>query len=139
MDRKALYAKIKAANYDREQLKTLGISDSAQDLIAKILEPDPVKRLSPAEALKHPWITGEGQPQIVRRARLGSAIANFAEVAAAREAHEAEEAKKQGGSGGGHSNNDSANSTVDSSAPIEYEGRRKKSAIQLRDFLFFRK
>jgi len=35
------------------------ISDSAVDLIQKLLEPDPTKRLNAADMLKHPWVTGE--------------------------------------------------------------------------------
>ena len=34
-------------------------SDSAKDLIAKLLQMDPVKRWTAAEALEHPWMTGE--------------------------------------------------------------------------------
>lgn len=33
-----------------------GVSDSAKDLITKLLTYDPTKRLSAAEAFKHPWI-----------------------------------------------------------------------------------
>ena len=124
MDRKALYAKIKAANYDRDLLKSLGISEGAQDLISKILEADPVKRYSPGEALKHPWITGEGQPQMVRKQRLGSAIISFAEATALLETHEGQSSVGQ------QTANNSQTSAVE---------HRKKSAIQLRDFLFFRK
>ena len=52
----------------------LGISHGAQDLIDRILEPSPLKRLSATEALKHPWVLGEGQG----RQRLHSAIDAFA-------------------------------------------------------------
>jgi len=34
-------------------------TDAAKDLIAKMLESDPIKRISAAEALQHPWLTGE--------------------------------------------------------------------------------
>ena len=36
------------------------ISTEAKELVKGLLELDPVKRLSCTEALKHPWITGEG-------------------------------------------------------------------------------
>eukprot|EP00298_Acanthocystis_sp_HF-20_P017716 c21812_g2_i4.p1 GENE.c21812_g2_i4~~c21812_g2_i4.p1 ORF type:complete len:200 (+),score=71.70 c21812_g2_i4:76-675(+) len=35
------------------------VSKEAKDLIKKILVPDPVKRLTPKQALQHPWIKGE--------------------------------------------------------------------------------
>lgn len=32
------------------------VSDSAKDLILKLMEPDPAKRLTVDQALQHPWI-----------------------------------------------------------------------------------
>jgi serine/threonine protein kinase len=43
----------------RKALDQCSISNEARDLIARILEPDPIKRLSASEALRHPWVTGE--------------------------------------------------------------------------------
>lgn len=38
----------------------LNISEGAKDLIRKMLNPDPKKRLKAHEVLKHPWIRGDG-------------------------------------------------------------------------------
>ena len=48
-----------------------GISPEAIDLLERVIEPDPIRRLSPSEALKHPWISGEGHMEYHRQ-RLGS-------------------------------------------------------------------
>mmetsp|Transcript_3786 Transcript_3786/g.3936 ORF Transcript_3786/g.3936 Transcript_3786/m.3936 type:complete len:498 (+) Transcript_3786:209-1702(+) len=57
-DRKDLYHRIRHAKYNIEELKD--ISAEAQDLLRNILEPDPVKRFSAAEALAHSWLKEEG-------------------------------------------------------------------------------
>ena len=36
---------------------TVSVSDHAKDLIARLLERDPEKRITAQEALAHPWIT----------------------------------------------------------------------------------
>jgi serine/threonine protein kinase len=33
------------------------VSVEGRDLVEKMLEVDPVKRIGPSEALRHPWIT----------------------------------------------------------------------------------
>ena len=55
-----LYAMINGAAYDLTQQPWDEISDGAKDLVRKLLRVDAVQRLSCSEALKHPWITGEG-------------------------------------------------------------------------------
>ena len=35
------------------------LSDSAKDLIRRLMEPDPTKRMSAYELLHHPWVQGE--------------------------------------------------------------------------------
>jgi serine/threonine protein kinase len=52
------------------------LSPGAADLIARILEPDPVRRYSASEALRHPWITGEGHVEEFR-GHLGYAKDSF--------------------------------------------------------------
>ena len=71
MERKDLYANIKAARYEKKRLGELGISAEAQDLLAKIFTTDPMARLSASEALLHPWVTGEGHRDHHRK-RLSS-------------------------------------------------------------------
>ena len=56
MERKDLYHNIKTAKYDKQRLVNLAISAEAQDLLSKILCPDPKLRLSASEAMKHPWV-----------------------------------------------------------------------------------
>ena len=58
MPRNDLYANIKHARYDKKRLADLNISPEAQDLLTKILQPNPLTRYSASECLKHPWITG---------------------------------------------------------------------------------
>ena len=77
MERKDLYANIKAARYDKRRLGELGISADAQDLLAKIFHPDPHTSLSASEALKHPWVSGEGHTEHHRMQRLGSVYEMF--------------------------------------------------------------
>lgn len=43
--------------------KLAGISAEAQHLLSQLLEVDPGRRLSATEALRHPWITGEGHAE----------------------------------------------------------------------------
>jgi len=76
MERKDLYANIKAARYDRQRLHDLRISAEAQDLLARIFQPDPHARLSASEVLRHPWVSGEGHTE-THRQRLGSVYDMF--------------------------------------------------------------
>eukprot|EP00322_Chrysochromulina_rotalis_P022885 CAMPEP_0115855400 /NCGR_PEP_ID=MMETSP0287-20121206/14522_1 /TAXON_ID=412157 /ORGANISM="Chrysochromulina rotalis, Strain UIO044" /LENGTH=634 /DNA_ID=CAMNT_0003309551 /DNA_START=68 /DNA_END=1972 /DNA_ORIENTATION=- len=43
-----------------EMAEWKGVSPHAKDLVIKLLEPDPLKRLSPDEALEHEWIALKG-------------------------------------------------------------------------------
>lgn len=49
-----LFHKIKHGIFDKQRLQKL--SEPARDIVEKMLEVDPVRRLSASEALKHPWI-----------------------------------------------------------------------------------
>jgi len=53
-----LFRKIRHASYDKTKLAQLGISSEAQDVLAKMLTPDPLTRWSATELLRHPWVTG---------------------------------------------------------------------------------
>eukprot|EP00004_Rigifila_ramosa_P021673 TRINITY_DN580_c0_g1_i2.p1 TRINITY_DN580_c0_g1~~TRINITY_DN580_c0_g1_i2.p1 ORF type:complete len:336 (-),score=80.65 TRINITY_DN580_c0_g1_i2:706-1686(-) len=54
-----LFEQIKAGHYDFPDQWWGNISESAKDLIRKLLTVDPAKRLTAVEALQHPWLTGE--------------------------------------------------------------------------------
>eukprot|EP01006_Ploeotia_vitrea_P024628 TRINITY_DN57450_c1_g1_i2.p1 TRINITY_DN57450_c1_g1~~TRINITY_DN57450_c1_g1_i2.p1 ORF type:complete len:502 (+),score=270.42 TRINITY_DN57450_c1_g1_i2:409-1914(+) len=61
-----IFAKIKRGFINEERAgygpwfpKTMPISASARDLIAKLLNPDAAQRLTAQEALDHPWLTGD--------------------------------------------------------------------------------
>ena len=49
-----LFHKIKHGQYDRKKLEKL--TPHGKDIVEKMLEVDPSKRLSASEALKHAWI-----------------------------------------------------------------------------------
>ena len=55
-----LFSKIRSGFVDVLSPPWDEISDQAKDLMRKLLIIDPTQRLSCSEALKHPWITGEG-------------------------------------------------------------------------------
>lgn len=54
----------------------MGISAEARDLLAKMLNPDPVARLSATEALRHPWITGSAHVEEQHGIRLETTQTN---------------------------------------------------------------
>ena len=77
MERRDLYENIKHADYDKKRLNDLRISAEAQDLLGKILQPDPVVRLSASECLKHPWLRGDGCNADHHRLKLQSVYDSF--------------------------------------------------------------
>jgi len=54
-----LYRKIKRAEYYMPSPYWDNISHHAKDLVQKLLNPDPVRRLTAAKALNHPWCRGK--------------------------------------------------------------------------------
>ncbi|KAJ3085593.1 hypothetical protein HK102_014018 [Quaeritorhiza haematococci] len=56
-----LARKIQSANYEFDDPKWEYISESAKDLISKLLVVDPDKRLDIEQTLNHPWIAGQKQ------------------------------------------------------------------------------
>ena len=58
-DQRELFAMIKAGTYVFDPAEWSVISDSAKDLIKKILVTDPSKRLTAAGILTHPWMTAD--------------------------------------------------------------------------------
>lgn len=51
-----VFAKIKTGKYSMDTTHWHGISDDAKDFIRKLLQMDPIKRLTADEALEHPWV-----------------------------------------------------------------------------------
>eukprot|EP00483_Globobulimina_turgida_P001906 UN01908 len=51
-----LYRKIKRAEYDMPSPYWDNISKNAKDLVRKLLQPDPKKRLTAKLTLQHPWL-----------------------------------------------------------------------------------
>jgi serine/threonine protein kinase len=54
-----LYRKIKRAEYDMPSPYWDSISKGAKDLVRKLLQPDPKKRLTSKNTLEHPWCKGK--------------------------------------------------------------------------------
>ena len=48
---------ISKGEFNSKHRKLVSASNEVQDLVKKLLEVDPVRRLSSAQALKHPWFT----------------------------------------------------------------------------------
>jgi len=77
-----IFDMVLKGQYDLEQDPWGAISAGAKDLIAKMLVQDPKKRISPEDALNHPWLTG-GAPAkkldnaIVKRLKSFAAITKF--------------------------------------------------------------
>ena len=77
-----IFDMVLKGQYDLEQDPWGAISAGAKDLIAKMLVQDPKKRISPEDALNHPWLTG-GAPAkkldnaVVKRLKSFAAITKF--------------------------------------------------------------
>ena len=56
-----LYRKIRHGDIPTPSPYWESVSSFAQDLIRKLLVPDPKKRLDAHKALRHPWLTGKAQ------------------------------------------------------------------------------
>lgn len=56
---KAGFQPVTKAGYGSHFPAAIPASDSAKDLITKLLTSDPANRLTAAEALEHPWLTGK--------------------------------------------------------------------------------
>mmetsp|Transcript_18520 Transcript_18520/g.29387 ORF Transcript_18520/g.29387 Transcript_18520/m.29387 type:complete len:372 (+) Transcript_18520:142-1257(+) len=54
-----LYRKIKRADYDMPSPYWDNISKNAKDLVRKLLQPDPKKRLTASQTLQHSWLKGK--------------------------------------------------------------------------------
>ena len=53
------FSPVTKAGYGPHFPEAIPCSDSAKDLISKLLQMDPAKRWTASEALEHPWMTGE--------------------------------------------------------------------------------
>lgn len=56
MKRSVLFEKIKKAEYEFYEKQFMGISLDAKELVTALLTPDPSKRLTAEQALKHSWM-----------------------------------------------------------------------------------
>ncbi len=52
----ALVDKIMRGDYDTERQPWNDVSAEGKDMVRRLLQPDPGKRLSAAAALEHPWL-----------------------------------------------------------------------------------
>jgi len=59
-----LFEQILSGHFDFPPTYWAGVSDSAKDLIRKLLNVDPKKRLTATQALEHPWLRGETAPDV---------------------------------------------------------------------------
>ncbi|KFK23371.1 hypothetical protein AALP_AAs49046U000400 [Arabis alpina] len=59
---KGIFDEILKGEIDFESQPWPSISESAKDLVRKMLTKDPKKRISAAQALEHPWIKGGDAP-----------------------------------------------------------------------------
>ncbi|ORY90454.1 kinase-like domain-containing protein [Syncephalastrum racemosum] len=57
-DQTALFESIMSGKYEFDEEYWADISDSAKDMIDRLLTFDPAKRITAVEGLEHPWITG---------------------------------------------------------------------------------
>ncbi|GAN10721.1 calcium/calmodulin-dependent protein kinase I [Mucor ambiguus] len=62
-DQASLFESIMAGQYEYDEEYWSDISDSARNLIDKLLTFDPNSRITAEEALQHPWITGTGSKE----------------------------------------------------------------------------
>lgn len=53
------------------------VSDNARDLIKKMLEKNPAKRITAKEALKHPWISNRLQQSSADERQLTDTVSNL--------------------------------------------------------------
>ncbi len=71
----ALFAQIKAGRYDFPSPYWDGISESAKDLIRRLLVVDPARRMAAPDVLAHPWIRDSSSAS--HDTPLGSAVAEL--------------------------------------------------------------
>jgi len=64
-DLSRLYRKIKRAEYDMPSPYWDNISKHAKDLVRKLLQPDPKRRLTATMTLQHPWCKGQASDKVL--------------------------------------------------------------------------
>jgi len=69
-DLSRLYRKIKRAEYDMPSPYWDNISKHAKDLVRKLLQPDPKKRLNARMTLQHPWCKGQASNKLLGNEQL---------------------------------------------------------------------
>ena len=60
-----LYRQIKAGKFDMPVEEWGHVSDNAKDLVRKMLQINPKKRITAHQALRHPWLRGEASSEIM--------------------------------------------------------------------------
>lgn len=70
-NRSEVFKKIRDCNFHFKHVEFNTVSDTAKDLIRKLLVKDLKKRLSPAQALNHPWFK-ETMKQDMHKTPIGS-------------------------------------------------------------------
>lgn len=81
-NQKALFKKIKNAEYEFHEEYWGEVSDEAKDLIRHLLKTNPVERLTAEEALNHPWMKRDGGELALRT--LESSLTQFKKFHATR-------------------------------------------------------
>ena len=61
-EQEAIFAKIRAGTYDASDRAFGGVSQVARQLVARMLTPEPSKRITAREALTHPWVLADSLP-----------------------------------------------------------------------------
>ena len=109
------------------------VSEEAMDLIRRLLELDPTRRITAAEALRHPWVTKAQRDHVAAAEAAAEAALNAAAAAAAA-------AGAAAGEGGGGSGDGSGGEGMDMlGAVMPSHGEIASSLRQFTDFSAMRK
>lgn len=78
-NQESMFAKIQRGKYRFPAKKDVGfeISDSVKELISKLLDMDPGKRLTARQAYAHPWVQGDTAPEALLPTSIIDGLSNF--------------------------------------------------------------
>ena len=74
---KAIIESVLKGKYSLDEPEWDDISEEAKDLIKKLLDYDPAKRISAGEALQHPWIKIKGANEKVEKTLATKTLSNL--------------------------------------------------------------